>query len=446
MKCFLRSHFFIYSSHFRHRKDASNAPLSTLSHYFGSIWIAVNSHNPKAVIDHSISLKADFDNVYNTLEASLSKASRFSSNPQNKVAQSIRNAIVEAQANGYCSKWSAADKDNFVGIILDNIATEASASSGDSIPLAQFYTLHASYQELYAKLKAQSQDASMHSRLDSAGKETIPNVALSHDHIVEIKSYSTTVILSIEHQLSVNRMEEKESHLLGEAIADSLQAFFYNDWFRGSVRLSSANLLDTGDVEIVARADHREDLERILQTTAWHADFERTLGPLPTETLWIRMHNMRIGCMVFTTRKEKSAVIRSLVDTNFPTDSDNSSCSFIKDIYWCARNKRKEDQGTTALYVEFRFPDQANKALADGLYWEGQRHTCNIKSPNRFCHNRQTEGHLTRICSAEPRCRNCAGQHRTAKCTSTKRECVSCGGPHPSYDRGCLDRMQAQFF
>ena len=317
-----------------------------------------------------------------------------------------------------------------------------------TIPLAQFYHLRKSYQQLHAKLNAQLPATARHSRFDAVEKEAASNVAVMDDtRIVEIKSYSTTIILKIIHQESVNRMEGKDSRHLGEAISVSLEAFFSNDWFRGSIRLSSARLLDSGDVEIIAHAEHRGDLERLIQTTAWHEEFERSLGPLPIQTYNVRMHNMRIGCMTFRNRKEKSAVIMTLADTNFPVELDNGNRIIIGDISWCDKKpKKNKPKGTTALMMEFLFPEQANKAITNGLYWQGERHACNIADRRQFglqrCLNCQHYGHLSQTCSAEPRCGKCAGQHKEENCTSTDTKCVLCGGPHYSAGPRCLVKEQ----
>ena len=341
----------------------------------------------RALIDHSANLKAVFDNVYNTLK------------------------------------------------------NETAAGSQDTVPVAQFYRIYESYRQLHSKLKAHA----AHSRLDEVEEEGTTNIpVVGRTPILE--SYAATIMIKIRHQANVNRIEGTDARHLGEAISVSLEAFFSDNWFRGSVRLSSARLLDSGNVEFVAQAEHREDLERLIQSRAWHEVFERNLGPLPTETYDIRMQNMRIGCMVFTDRKEKATVIRTLADMNFPAGAGNSSV--IRDISWCGekrekpRKKKVQEQRTTALVIQFFRAEQANKALAVGLLWQGTRHACNIADKARFglqrCLLCQKLGHLAKTCSAEPRCSRCAGPHRAEYCKSTKVKCVLCGGPHPSAGRGCM--------
>lgn len=86
--------------------------------------------------------------------------------------------------------------------------------------------------------------------------------------------------------------------------------------------------------------------------------------------------------------------------------------------------------------------EQANKALADDLYWQGTRHSCDIADQLRFglqrCQNCQGYGHLLETCSAKPQCGKCAGPHPTDISTSERVTIVLCGGPHTSAGRGCL--------
>ena len=158
---------------------------------------------------------------------------------------------------------------------------------------------------------------------------------------------------------------------------------------------------------------------------------------------------MRIGCMTFRSRKEKSAVVMTLADTNFPVESDNGNRIIIGDISWCDKKPKKtKPKATTALMIEFLYPEQANKAIANDSYWQGERHACNIadrrQSGLQRCLDCQQYGHLSQTCSAEPRCGKCAGQHQEENCTSTELKCVLCGGPHYSAGPRCLVKEQAK--
>lgn len=418
-------------------------------------WSSTGQHPSQNIFDHLEDLKADFNSLLNTLEASSSRASKVSSSFRDNIKKGTTNGIAEVERRGQCSKWSEVDKTSIDNIILNNVVSSAFADTQITIPLAQFYNLRKSYQQVHAKLKAQLPQLSAtarHSRFDTVGKEAASNVATVNDtQIVEIESYSATITLKIIHQASVNRMEGKGSRHLGEAISFSLEAFFSNDWFRGSIRLSSARLLDTGDVEIIAHAEHRGDLERLIQTTAWHEEFERSLGPLPTQTYKVRMHKMKSEGpfrVTFTNRKEKSTFIKTLTDINFPVESDNDNRTIMGDLSWSDRNPVRKKERGKALVIEFLFPEQANKAIADTMFWQGRRHRCTIAGQLPVWHLRcikcQHYGHLDHKCSAEPRCGYCAGHHRTKNCTSTHSECVLCGGPHHSTVGDCPAKEHAK--
>ena len=241
---------------------------------------------------------------------------------------------------------------------------------------------------------------------------------------------------------------------MGRAIAVSLREFSSpNDRFKGPVRLSGAKLLEDGNIEVAAHAEHREDLERLHRISAWHEVFERSLGPLPVQTYNVRMHNIRIGCMAFGESKEKAAIINALTDKNFPVDSDNSIRNVIGNIDFERPKETQRQRKTSDLMVKFLFPEPANKAFRNGLWWQGTNHVCNIADPKFIlsrCLNCQHYGHWTSDCTAEPQCGFCAGQHQTRECPSNKsgapklvnRKCVLCGGPHTSANRGCLVQEQ----
>ena len=411
--------------------------------------------------------------------------------PKETVRRGILNGITKAQSSGYCSGLSKAVMDNITEILLHHITVEEAAAARG------FYTLHESNPELHARLKAISPDITAQSRLGDHLEEATSDVGmdeLSHEpsldvaideliseatshgaieehiRITETKSYSTTIIINIVYQTSVNRIERMGSQRLGEAIAVSLAEFSSpNDRFKGPVRLSAAKLLENGNVEVAAHAEHREDLERLIRISGWHEEFERSLGPLPVQTYNVAMHNMRIGCMTFVESKEKSAIINALTDENFPVDSDNSIRSVIGNIDWCLGKaakkgkQRKREPRTAALMVKFLLPEQANKALANGLYWQGTYHACSIADGHfvlRRCMNCQHYGHFTDDCSAEPQCGFCAEQHQTNKCPSNPDrhsaqpgargeinniKCVLCGGPHVAAGPGCLVKKQTKY-
>lgn len=360
---------------------------------------------------------------------------------QDNIAKGVTNGITEAQAARYAAKWSGADKDRLIKIILNNVRSEAAKSTQNTVPLANFYKLQKSHHELQTRFNASMLTTATHIHFPDAEDSASSNVAVADGtRILENRSYSATIVVKIVHQISVNRMEGWDNHCLRKAVSDLNEAFDSADRFSGSVRLSAAILLDSGNVKVVAHAEHREDLARLVQTAAWHDSFERNLGPLPNQTYDVRMHNVRVGSMVIETRKQKSVTIRMLADTNFLTTSQHSKCGIIRNISWCCHHSgTKKRKAKGGLMVEFVSPEQANEALADGLYWQGTRHRCDIADQLRFglqrCQNCQGYGHLLETCSAKPQCGKCAGPHPADICTSDRVTCALCGGPHTSTSR-----------
>ena len=406
-------------------------------------------------------------------------------NPKETLRRGILSGITKARSRGYCSELSKAGMAKLAEIILHHITVDKAAAAPG------FSALHESNPEIHARLNARSPDTTAQSRpgdhleeaasdigMDKPSHERSLDVAIDklireatshgaieeHIRITETKFYSTTTIIKIVYQTSVNRIERMESQRLGEAIAVSLAGFSSpNDRFKGTVRLSTARSLDNGDVEVTAHAEHREDIERLIRISAWHEEFERSLGPLPVQTYNVRMHHMPICGMSFVESKAKAARINALTDENFPVDSDNAIRSVIGNIDFGIPKGKRRQKKTAALIVKVLLPEPANKALRNGLCWQGTHHACSIADHNfilRRCRNCQHYGHLTHECSTEPQCGFCAEQHQTVNCPSNPdpystqsgapakfndSKCVLCGGPHISAAKGCLVHQQTKY-
>ena len=333
-------------------------------------------------------------------------------NPEETLRRGILSGINKARSRGYCSELSEAGMAKLTEIILHPMTVQKAAAARG------FSALHKSKPELHARPNVRSPDTTAQSRpgnhleeatsdvgLDKPSHERSLGVAIDelireatshgaieeHIRITETKSYSTTKTIKIVYQTSVNRIERMDSQRLGEAIAVSLAEFSSpNDPFKGPVRLSTAKLLENGYVEVAAHAEHREDLERLIRISAWHEEFERSLGPLPVQTYNVRMHHMPICGMSFVESKAKAAMINALTDENFPLDSDNAVRSVIGNMNFGIPKGKRRQKKTAALIIKFLWPEPANKALTDGLCWQGTYHTCSIADHNfilRRCRN-----------------------------------------------------------
>ena len=426
-----------------------DAPILTLIHYLCPSWVAIDgSRTPnyfKTIAKCSASLKVNFDD---TMAANLPRMDGIPPSRQDSFVPGIRNGAAKSREVGFRIKGSEAHKNNLTGIVRENFKRKTAPSAKDTRLLAQCQKLQKSHQQLPARVEPlrSSSTSTTRSRISNTGSNALPHAAaVSDTRIIEHKSYSATIEVNIVHQASVNRLEGGGSRYWGEAISDTVEAFFSNDKLRGSVRISTATLLDSGNVEIITHAEHRGDIERLLQTMAWYEAFERQLGPIPVQTYIVRIHNMRIGFMEFSNRKEKSTIIRRLVESNFPDDFLTTNREFIiKDISWCCHIlEKRERRAIASLIVEFSSPEHANQALTNGLLWQDVQHACNTKDLSRYgiqkCLNCQHYGHNSQTCSAEPQCGRCAGLHSTHSCTSKKMmemKCAVCSGAHPALG-GC---------
>ena len=281
-------------------------------------------------------------------------------NTKETMRRGVLNGITKAHSSGYCSELSKDDMDKLTEIILHHIRVEKETAARG------YYALHESNTELHVRPEAISPDATGQNRIGyhlEEGTSDIGRDESSHEHslndsidelirqvtshgateehirIAETMSYSTTTTINILYQASVNRIARMDFQRLVEAIEVSLrdfssanERFSPNELFKGQLRLSGANLLQDGNIEVAAHAEHREDLERLHRISAWHEVFERSLGPLPVQTYNVRMNSIRIGCMTFGESKEKAAIINALTDQNFRVDSDNSIRNFIGNI------------------------------------------------------------------------------------------------------------------
>ena len=144
----------------------------------------------------------------------------------------ILNGITKAQSSGYCSELSKEDMDDLTEIILHHIRVEKETAARD------FYALHESNTELIVRPEAISPDATGQNRIGDHLEEATSDISMDepsheqsldaaidelfrdatshgaieeHIRITETKPYSSTTIINIVWQASVNRMERMDS-------------------------------------------------------------------------------------------------------------------------------------------------------------------------------------------------------------------------------------------
>lgn len=114
----------------------------------------------------------------------------------------------------------------------------------------------------------------------------------------------------------------------------------------------------------------------------------------------------------------------------------------------CVQQKQKSK---TSIVVSCSSPEDGNRAIEQGMIWEGSAHSAELYSPGcqmQQCHKCQHYGHLGNRCHAPIKCAVCAGDHQSRSCSVKKNggeyKCALCNGAHTAYDPGCPER-QKQF-
>ncbi|KAG7007228.1 hypothetical protein G7Y79_00011g031260 [Physcia stellaris] len=103
-----------------------------------------------------------------------------------------------------------------------------------------------------------------------------------------------------------------------------------------------------------------------------------------------------------------------------------------------------EGLGKSSIIIDFNKPEPANRALTQGLIWDGERYDCvRWFEGDVFeqCYTCQAFEHYEMECGGEVRCGKCAGDHHTIYCNESFSKCVFCNGAHDSTDSNCPSRL-----
>ena len=211
------------------------------------------------------------------------------------------------------------------------------------------------------------------------------------------------------------------------------------------VYVSAASLLDSGDVNVAICLNTHVGHSIDMDLKGWDQRFERTLIGSPVPTYKVLMHMVKTNSLIFRNRKEKSEIIRKLVDAN-RLIGDENGIRPIRDIYW-AKEPWIQAKALASLIVEFVDSKQANQVLVRGLLWQKKRHGCDrADEEGRLlrCGRCQAYGHFPVKCKAPYLCGKCAGPHSTKTCKSDITKCASCGGGHQAGDTHCPEKAKAR--
>ena len=178
-------------------------------------WPTTGRKVPDDVGDHAARLKAEFDSVSDTVNASLSNSNLLPAGLESRIEKGIEDGIVEARSNGYCPKWSEIDKTIFSKVLLKNITTASALEARDRVPLPQFHGLHQSFDALYNKLRPQSSAASQTrpAIVPSVATQTTPTV----DQVSAASREKTDAVpVKAPKRVATAPQEEKEKSVSSE--------------------------------------------------------------------------------------------------------------------------------------------------------------------------------------------------------------------------------------
>ena len=115
--------------------------------------------------------------------------------------------------------------------------------------------------------------------------------------------------------------------------------------------------------------------------------------------------------------------------------------------------RNAENKKTTSIYLSVETAAMANRLCEQGLLWEYSLHECTPFCDGatiRQCYKCKGFGHPARYCpKVKAVCGWCASTSHDENDCISKRDridasCTNCKGDHPSFDRNCPSRLQAQ--
>jgi hypothetical protein len=157
------------------------------------------------------------------------------------------------------------------------------------------------------------------------------------------------------------------------------------------------------------------------------------------------VHGIQVGKLGLTSTNNKT-IIEGIQLENHLIIEDIQ----VQRIFWL-NPKAAETKNHTTAVLDFTHPEQANKAIEQGIIIGAKRHDCELY--DRACQLKQCfvchkYGHIGSRCGASQLCGFCAGSHKTQDCSSkgaapgAPPKCAVCAGAHSAWSRTCEARVK----
>lgn len=247
---------------------------------------------------------------------------------------------------------------------------------------------------------------------------------------------SSLITFNIENQATVNHLNDMGSVGILLRLSSSLDTMrSLGHDVPDSIRFTEAMLLDIGNVEVLAHAGSKGDMERLSRIRGWDLEFERSISA-PAKSYAVETARISVDSLDMRTRKHKAKAIRELLEENSRAGVSLRCVDDIHNIRWCQGYKKE-----SSLVIKFRTAQQADEVLRSGIFVRGKHYKCHLVDLQILrCGRCQAFGHHRLCCSSAYRCGRCASQHATSACTSNIILCANCQGSHEAKAATCPAR------
>ena len=201
--------------------------------------------------------------------------------------------------------------------------------------------------------------------------------------------------------------------------------------------VTAAEFSGTDHVEIIV--SHMEALNTLALDKSWKVRLRSHLLK-GQDVFKVLMKDVPLASTDLSSKKQRSIVARHVESCNF----GGSYLGNVVQTLHSAPQIQNEDVKNSSIIVDFRKPESANHALAQGLLWHGVKYDCvRWFEGDLFeqCSKCQEFEYHEMECDGELRCGKCAGSHSTFYCDQSFRRCVLCDGAHESTDSNCPSRL-----